>query len=206
MLVFAQTCMTATCCTCKACMSGRYYLAACATPCMLTAPLFTLGLYAALLMMHRHCRLQILLPMCLRKTANLMYLFACRQALCISSLLPVLNLLLANRLTSHGSAFRVSGLYPLVSMVNHSCCPNSCVFFTHDIAFLRAGQNLKKCTHTESLALPTDVAQLVRCCTICTCLDICVDHVHALPTLHTDRGLQTIRSLSVKHVKGLRMR
>ena len=37
---------------------------------------------------------------------------------------------------------RWSALYPLMSMVNHSCCPNSEYCYVQDAAILRAGQDL----------------------------------------------------------------
>ena len=40
---------------------------------------------------------------------------------------------------------RTLGLYPLLSLVNQSCCPNSCYIL--DIAFLRAARDLKKGQH-----------------------------------------------------------
>lgn len=47
-------------------------------------------------------------------------------------------------LTTRGLACRWSGLYPLMSLINHSCCPNSLYYFVKDAAMLRAGCNLKK--------------------------------------------------------------
>ncbi|DBA85470.1 TPA: hypothetical protein ACH3X2_000420 [Trebouxia sp. C0005] len=35
-------------------------------------------------------------------------------------------------------------LYPLLSMANHSCCPNSQYMLINDVAFVRAGKDLKK--------------------------------------------------------------
>ncbi|KAL3149368.1 hypothetical protein ABBQ32_002171 [Trebouxia sp. C0010 RCD-2024] len=36
-----------------------------------------------------------------------------------------------------------SGLYPLMSLINHSCCPNSTHYFIRDAAMLRAGSDMK---------------------------------------------------------------
>ena len=51
--------------------------------------------------------------------------------------------------------FRWSGLYPLLSLVNHACCPNSTHYFVEEAAMLRAGQDLRageilaKCTEAS---------------------------------------------------------
>lgn len=38
---------------------------------------------------------------------------------------------------------RWTAVYPLLAMVNHSCCPNSNCLFLHKTTILRAGQDLK---------------------------------------------------------------
>lgn len=39
---------------------------------------------------------------------------------------------------------RWCGLYPLMSLINHSCCPNSLYFYVKDAAMLRASCDLKQ--------------------------------------------------------------
>lgn len=49
--------------------------------------------------------------------------------------------------------YRWCGLYPLMSLINHSCCPNSLYFYVKDAAMLRAGCDLKKGMTLAQLAL-----------------------------------------------------
>ncbi|KAL0018861.1 hypothetical protein WJX79_001588 [Trebouxia sp. C0005] len=46
-------------------------------------------------------------------------------------------------------------LYPLLSMANHSCCPNSQYMLINDVAFVRAGKDLKK--GEEQISAPAHV-------------------------------------------------